>query len=138
LDMTRAGSFGCEFAVRTTEPEQLLNATIPVKSTALIDGPAPATAGAAASTLAVNAPVSSAPLSALASRPAGLVVTAGSFPRPDLVTQEPVTVSAPSDTARSRKVLPDLYCQQSVMLVALPALPRWASPNMSSTVRSTL
>src|SRR5690349_16340541 len=68
FDMTSAGSLGSELAVRTTAPEQLLNATMPVKSTALMLGPAAlATAGAAASTPAAKAPVTSTLLSALTS-----------------------------------------------------------------------
>lgn len=35
LDMTRAGSVGCESGTRTTDPEQLLSATVPAKPTAL-------------------------------------------------------------------------------------------------------
>src|SRR5215204_3258020 len=44
LVSTYAGSFGPALAGRTTEPEQLLNATIPVKSTVAAEaGAAPAT-----------------------------------------------------------------------------------------------
>lgn len=35
LDMTRAGSVGWESGTRTTDPEQLLSATVPAKVTAL-------------------------------------------------------------------------------------------------------
>src|SRR6266536_2959073 len=77
--MTRAGSLGCEFGVRTTEPEQLLNATMPVKSTVAIVGAGAAVAaasmlGAAPSVSAVMAPTVS---SERVRRRRGLVVTAG-------------------------------------------------------------
>ncbi|GAA1352838.1 hypothetical protein GCM10009612_12180 [Streptomyces beijiangensis] len=45
LERTRAGSVGWESGMRMTDPEQLLSATVPAKSTALTAG---AGAGAAA------------------------------------------------------------------------------------------
>src|SRR6478609_4616022 len=62
LESTRAGSVGAESGERTTEPEQLLSATVPAKVTAFAAGPAldadscACCAGSAATTGAAPAP----------------------------------------------------------------------------------
>lgn len=58
FERMRAGSFGWELGVRINEPEQLLSATVPAKSTALTVALAPLWVCGAATTGAAPAPTS--------------------------------------------------------------------------------